>query len=109
MPRQVINSAVFNGGFLTGGTFFDYREVTPALNRTVPQRTAPAATVCLRSPRWRRAAHLSSSSSNALFITAVCEGVAWRAARETSFFVRNEVFSTKKYTSRTLLSAKVPC
>ena len=26
---DVINSAVFNGGFLTGGTFFDYREVTP--------------------------------------------------------------------------------
>jgi len=27
---DVINSAVFNGGFLTGGSFFDYREVTPA-------------------------------------------------------------------------------
>lgn len=26
---DVINSAVFNGGFLTGGGFFDYREVTP--------------------------------------------------------------------------------
>lgn len=25
----MINSAVFNGGFLTGGTFFDYRKVTP--------------------------------------------------------------------------------
>ena len=25
---DVINSAVFNGGFLTGGSFFDYREVT---------------------------------------------------------------------------------
>ena len=25
----VINSAVFNGGFLTGGSFFDYREVKP--------------------------------------------------------------------------------
>ena len=24
---DVINSAVFNGGFLTGGAFFDYREV----------------------------------------------------------------------------------
>ena len=26
---DVINSAVFNGGFLTGGSFFDYREVKP--------------------------------------------------------------------------------
>lgn len=27
---QVVNSAVFHGGFLTGGRFFDYREVDPA-------------------------------------------------------------------------------
>ena len=26
---DVINSAVFNGGFLIGGTHFDYREVKP--------------------------------------------------------------------------------
>jgi len=26
---DVVNSAVFNGGFLTGGRFFDYREVKP--------------------------------------------------------------------------------
>jgi D-threo-aldose 1-dehydrogenase len=26
---DVINSAVFNGGFLTGGSFFDYRQVKP--------------------------------------------------------------------------------
>lgn len=35
---QVVNSAVFHGGFLTGGRFFDYREVDPA--------TAEGAALC---------------------------------------------------------------
>ncbi len=70
---RVINSAIFHGGFLTGGEFYDYRRVDPATARAPrswpgarpsppsaaamapPPPTPPCAspTTCPGSPAWR--------------------------------------------------------